>query len=141
MNSNHFVNSKRYKYSTKPLSAVNYNFINNKNTKSIFSKLSEEMFDSIYCNNANNYNTSRKYNFDSLVNEQFILQYSEKFNEKNNDIIKNFLKRTEQQMKKKKFKIFDSNRKNQKQTTINTNSNSNNKEKVKKFLNEQNLFL
>ena len=142
MNSNHFVNAKRYKYSKKPLSAGNYNFNNNtNNTKSIFSKLSEEMFDSIHCNNTNNYNSSRKYNFDSLVNEQFILQYSEKFNEKNNDIIKNFLKRTEQQMKKKKYKIFDSNRKNPKQTTINTNFNSNNKEKVKKFLNEQNLFL
>ena len=128
MNSNHFVNAKRYKYSKKPLSAGNYNFNNNtNNTKSIFSKLSEEMFDSIHCNNTNNYNSSRKYNFDSLVNEQFILQYSEKFNEKNNDIIKNFLKRTEQQIRKKKYKIFDSNRKNQKQTTININFNSNNK--------------
>ena len=46
------------------------------------------MFDSIHWDNVNNYNASRKYNFDSFMNEQFILQYSENFNEKNNDIIK-----------------------------------------------------
>ena len=110
-----------------------------KQTKSVFSKLSEELFDSIRNSNPNN---PLKYNFDSFVNEQLILQYSEKFNEGNKDKIKCFLERTKQQIEKKKLSSIESSSNNKtvkKTPTAATTTNT--QAKVKKFLNEQNLFL
>ena len=108
-----------------------------KQTKSVFSKLSEELFDSIRNSNTSN---PLKYNFDSFVNEQLILQYSEKFNENNKDKIKCFLERTKQQIEKKKLSSIESSNKTLKKTPTATSTTST-QAKVKKFLNEQNLFL
>ena len=70
------------------------------------------------------------------------MQYSEKFNESNKDKIKCFLERTKQQIEKKKLSSIESssnNNKTVKKTPTTTTTST--QAKVKKFLNEQNLFL
>ena len=49
------------------------------NSKTIFTKLTEEMFDNLKSNRKKN-----NYVYDSFINEQFLSKYSEKFNDNNN---------------------------------------------------------
>ncbi len=70
--------------------------------KSIFTKLSEIMFDNLIKENDNNRNF---YNYESLTNEHYLLNYSKKFNKENKETIKNFIERSqnyENYLKRKK---------------------------------------
>ena len=70
--------------------------------KSIFTKLSEIMFDNLIKENDNNRNY---YNYESLTNEHYLLNYSKKFNKENNEKIKDIIERSqnyENYLKKKK---------------------------------------
>ena len=70
--------------------------------KSIFTKLSEIMFDNLIKENDNNRNY---YNYESLTNEHYLLNYSKKFNKENKETIKNFIERSqnyENYLKRKK---------------------------------------
>ena len=84
-----------FKKQTKPFipNLTIYNATANSSTKenkTVFTKLSEDMYnDFIYGKKPK----SKQYDFDSLMNEQFIQSYAEKFKEHNNNKVRNFLAR------------------------------------------------
>ena len=90
-------NNTHFKKQTKPFipNLTIYNTTTNsssKANKTVFTKLSEDMYnDFIY---GNNKHKNKQYDFDTLINEQFIQSYAEKFKERNNNNkVRNFLAR------------------------------------------------
>ncbi len=106
----------------------------NSNQKSIFTKLSEIMFDNLYKEKSNRRNY---YDYESLTNEHFLLNYSKKFNKDNNKTIKNFILRNQTEQRKKKennikyMKLEKKNKSNGKLKTGRT---------ISEFLNDQKQF-
>ena len=106
----------------------------NSNQKSIFTKLSEIMFDNLYKEKSNRRNY---YDYESLTNEHFLLNYSKKFNKDNNKTIKNFILRNKTEKRKKKennikyMKLEKKNKSNGKLKTGRT---------ISEFLNDQKQF-
>ena len=98
----HEILSQRFishsKTSTKPIMpSLTLHTLNHSKheTKSIFTKLSEDMYNNYLHGDSNNGTKTpkHKYDFNSLIDEQFIQTYAEKFNENNNIKFKNFLER------------------------------------------------
>ena len=83
------------------LKSNNNNVYNIDNSKTIFTKLTEEMFDNLYSPSKKS-----KYVYDSFINEQFLSKYSEKFNDKNNRIVNNFMERICKETEKKRLGII-----------------------------------
>ena len=106
----------------------------NSNQKSIFTKLSEIMFNNLYKEKSNRRNY---YDYESLTNEHFLLNYSKKFNKDNNKTIKNFILRNQTEQRKKKennikyMKLEKKNKSNGKLKTGRT---------ISEFLNDQKQF-
>ena len=105
--------------------------------KSIFTKLSEIMFDNLIKENDNNRNY---YNYESLTNEHYLLNYSKKFNKENNEKIKDFIERSqnyENYLKKKKddnIKFMKLEKKNKSSSRIKSFRT------IDEFLNDQKQF-
>ena len=109
-----------------------------KETKSIFTKLSEDMYnDYLYGDSTNNTKTPKqKYDFNSLIDEQFIQSYAEKFNENNNIKFKNFLERNNKPKSIQKGKNNTSSPEIKPKKTKNERNNE-----IRSFLDNQKAFL
>ena len=72
------------------------------NSKTIFTKLTEEMFDNLKSNRKKN-----NYVYDSFINEQFLSKYSEKFNDNNKNIVNDFVNRNVKDSNRKKLGVVE----------------------------------
>ena len=86
------------KKNTKPFLSnltIHNNSNNFKDSKTVFTKLSEDMYNNFINGNDTDKGSIhyKKYDFDSLINERFIQSYAEKFKEHNNSKFKDFLAR------------------------------------------------
>ena len=136
LNPKKFDNTK-----TKILRKTNLNFSNNNNNennlsnsntkKTIFTKLTEQMFDNLLKNNGSNI-----YDYESFTNESLLQKFSKvEKEEKNKKLIKDFIERNEKQKEKKKTN-------KDKVSSPNQKTNEKNKKKVnlKEFFSNQNKF-
>ena len=114
------------------------------NSKTIFTKLTEEMFDNLKSNRKNN-----NYVYDSFINEQFLSKYSEKFNDNNKNIVNDFVSRNVRDSNRKKLGVVEQRKKDNAKTErtkkpLITNPSINNKSNRKKkddFFTEQKNFI
>ncbi len=114
------------------------------NSKTIFTKLTEEMFDNLKSNRKKN-----NYVYDSFINEQFLSKYSEKFNDNNKNIVNDFVNRNVKDSNRKKLGVVEQRKKDSARTEktkkpLITNPTINNKTTKKKkdeFFTEQKNFM
>lgn len=114
------------------------------NSKTIFTKLTEEMFDNLKSNRKKN-----NYVYDSFINEQFLSKYSEKFNDNNKNIVNDFVNRNVKDSHRKKLGVVEQRKKDSARTEktkkpLITNPTINNKTTKKKkdeFFTEQKNFM
>ena len=114
------------------------------NSKTIFTKLTEEMFDNLKSNRKKN-----NYVYDSFINEQFLSKYSEKFNDNNKNIVNDFVNRNVKDSNRKKLGVVEQRKKDSARTEktkkpLITNPTTNNKTTKKKkdeFFTEQKNFM
>ena len=81
------------------------------NSKTIFTKLTEEMFDNLKSNRKKN-----NYVYDSFINEQFLSKYSEKFNDNNKNIVNDFVNRNVKDSNRKKLGVVEQRKKDSART-------------------------
>ena len=96
--------------------------------KSVFTRLSEQMFEKLLKNKG----TENVYNYESFTNENFLTNYSNKFDAKNKKLRKDFLSRNVKEVERKK--LLNNN------NMTNTNKNHTSTEpKKKEFMNKTQL--
>ena len=104
--------------------------------KTIFSKITEDMYNKIVKNEKN----EKTYNYEDFINDQFLANYSDKINNiENNQVINNFLNRNNQYIiDKNNCKNTIHNRIDQiKFFNLKKISNNQLEEKIKEFYNKQ----
>ena len=114
------------------------------NSKTIFTKLTEEMFDNLKSNRKKN-----NYVYDSFINEQFLSKYSEKFNDNNKNIVNDFVNRNVKDSNRKKLGVVEQRKKDSARTektkkpliTNPTINNKTTKKKTDEFFTEQKNFM
>ena len=100
--------------------------------KSVFTRLSEQMFEKLLKNKG----TENVYNYESFTNENFLTNYSNKFDAKNKKLRKDFLSRNVKEIEKRK-----NNNKNNEYTIQNKKREVMNNTQLKIFLDKQKNYI